>query len=121
MVPSCQGPAALCEKQAASGPRGGEPACLEHRELWQWLAEPGPLAAGGTSKAQTWGWVYFWAGSAGLSLQLEYANNQELHCECIVHPERLKILWREKGTGKLWTKAAGAGGCWELLPLLPTG
>lgn len=63
---------------------------------------------------------------SGLALQdslcsLEYANNQELHCECIVHPERLKILWREKGTGKLWTKAAGAGGCWELLPLLPTG
>lgn len=124
MVSSCQGPAALCEKQAASGAKGGEPGCLEHRELWWWLAEPGPLAAGGASKAQTWGWVYFWAvGRGWLCKTLSAAWNMLLIncCECLVLPEKLKTLWREKGTGKLWTRASGADCCWELLTLLPTG
>lgn len=37
------------------GTRVGEPACLEHRELWWWLPQPGPFAAGGTGKAQLLG------------------------------------------------------------------
>lgn len=30
----------------------GKPTCWEHRELWQWLSDPGFLAAGSAGKGQ---------------------------------------------------------------------